>query len=97
MNYMIMAMEIATILNGSVNNMDFWKTKLIENFNMEMVARDLLDLIDEDTLYDFIISEFNENFTYEELYKLFSKDMNKEDLKDLLTEMGHDFVELEEL
>ncbi len=77
--------------------MDFWKTKLIENFNMEMVARDLLDLIDEDTLYDFIISEFNENFTYEELYKLFSKDMNKEDLKDLLTEMGHDFVELEEL
>lgn len=76
--------------------MDFWKTKLIENFNMEMVARDLLDLIDEDTLYDFIISEFNENFTYEELYKLFSKDMNKEDLKDLLTEMGHDFVELEE-
>lgn len=76
--------------------MDFWKTKLIENFNMEMVARDLLDLIDEDTLYDFIISEFNENFTYKELYKLFSKDMNKEDLKDLLTEMGHDFVELEE-
>ena len=76
--------------------MNFWKTKLIENFNMEMVARDLLDLIDEDTLYDFIISEFNENFTYEELYKLFSKDMNKEDLKDLLTEMGHDFVELEE-
>lgn len=74
--------------------MEFWKSKLIENFNMEMIARDLLDLIDEDVLYDFIISEFNENFTYEELYNLFEKEMNKEDLKDLLTEMGHDFIDL---
>lgn len=75
--------------------MEFWKNKLIENFNMEMVAKDLLDLIDENVLYEFIIGEFNENFSYEELYTLFSKEMNKEDLKDLLTEMGHDFIDLE--
>ena len=74
--------------------MNFWKQKLIENFNMEMVAKDLLDLIDEDVLYEFIINEFNENFTYEELYELFSKEMNKQDLKDILTEMGHDFIEI---
>lgn len=75
--------------------MEFWKNKLIENFNMEMVARDLLNLIDDDILYQFIISEFNNNFTYEELYNLFKNEMNKEDLKNLLTKMGHNFIDLE--
>ena len=75
--------------------MEFWKNKFVENFNMEMVAKDLLDMIDEDVLYHYIIHEFNENFTYEELYNLFKNEMSKEELKDLLTEMGHDFIDLE--
>lgn len=76
--------------------MEFLKEQFIKNFNMEMVAIDLLSLIDNDILYDYIIKEFNENFTYKELYNLFKNEMSKEDLKDLLTEMGHDFLDLEE-
>lgn len=75
--------------------MDWWKEKFIENFNMEMVAPDLMYLIDEEKLYDYIIEEFNDNFTYEELYNLFKDEMSKEDLEMVLSEMGHDFVDLD--
>lgn len=76
--------------------MEYWKRVFIQNFNMERVASELLDMIQEDELYEFIIRKFNENFTYEELYKLFKNDMNDEDLKSILEEMGHDFKVVEE-
>ncbi len=76
--------------------MDYWKRVFIQNFNMERVASELLDMIQEDELYEFIIRQFNENFTYEELYKLFKNDMNDEDLQCLLEEMGHNFKVVEE-
>lgn len=74
--------------------MEYWKEIFIKNFNMERVASDLLDMIQEDELYEFIINQFSENFTYEELYNLFKNDMNDEDLQYLLEEMGHDFKEV---
>lgn len=76
--------------------MEYWKRVFIQNFNMERVASELLDMIQEDELYEFIIRQFNENFTYEELYNLFKNDMNDEDLQYLLEEMGHDFKVVEE-
>ena len=76
--------------------MEYWESVFIQNFNMERVASELLDMIQEDELYEFIIRQFNENFTYEELYKLFKNDMNDEDLKSILEEMGHDFKVVEE-
>lgn len=76
--------------------MDYWKRVFIQNFNMERVASELLDMIQEDELYEFIIRQFNENFTYEELYNLFKNDMNDEDLQYLLEEMGHNFKVVEE-
>ena len=75
--------------------MGYWKNVFIQNFNMERVASELLDMIQEDELYEFIIRQFNENFTYEELYNLFKNDMNDEDLQYLLEEMGHDFKVVE--
>ena len=75
--------------------MDFWKQKFIENFNLEMAAPDIMDLVDEEKLYNYIIDEFNSNFTYEELYDLFKNEMSKEELKNVLEEMGHDFVDLD--
>ena len=75
--------------------MNFYRQKFIENFNMEMVATDLMNLIEEEKLQEYIIEQFNENFTYEELYNLFSQEMNKEDLQSLLEEMGHDFIDLD--
>lgn len=76
--------------------MEYWKRVFIQNFNMERLASELLDMIQEDELYEFIIRQFNENFTYEELYNLFKNDMNDEDLQHLLEEMGHDFKVVEE-
>ena len=76
--------------------MEYWKRVFIQNFNMERVASELLNMIQEDKLYKFIIRQFNENFTYEELYNLFKNDMNDEDLQCLLEEMGHDFKVVEE-
>lgn len=78
------------------------REKFVENFNMSMVATDLMDLIEEidmtgDVLKDYIYNEFGENFMYGELYDLFKNYMSKEDLKQLLEDMGHDFVDLDEL
>jgi hypothetical protein len=76
--------------------MEYWKRVFIQNFNMERVASELLDMIQEDELYEFIIRQFNENFTYEELYNLFKNDMNDKDLQHLLEEIGHNFKVVEE-
>ena len=41
--------------------------------------------------------KFGEDFMYGELYELFKDEVDKEDLKVLLEDMGHDFVDLDEL
>lgn len=77
--------------------MEFIKQKFIEQFNMERVARDLMNMIDEDKLLNYIYEEFGDNFMYGELYDLFKNELSKEDLQCLLEEMGFDFVDLDEL
>lgn len=74
------------------------KELFTRNFNMEMVAYDLMDLIDDETLETYIFDEFNSNYTYGELYDLFKDEIgDKETLQCLLEDMGHDFVDLDEL
>ena len=78
------------------------RQKFIENYNMEMVAVELMDLIEEidmtgEVLENFINEKFGEDFMYGELYELFKDEVDKEDLKVLLEDMGHDFVDLDEL
>lgn len=78
------------------------RQKFIENYNMEMVAVELMDLIEEiditgEVLENFINEKFGEDFMYGELYELFRNEVDKEDLKVLLEDMGHDFVDLDEL
>ena len=50
-----------------------------------------------EVLENYMTEEFNDNFTYGELYDLFKNQMNKADLESLLESMGHDFVDLDEL
>lgn len=74
----------------------------IRNFNMERIATDLMDLIEDidmtcEVLTNYIYEQFNDNFTYGELYDLFKVEMNKEDLQSLLEEMGHDFADLDNM
>ena len=78
------------------------RQKFIENYNMEMVAVELMNLIEEndttwEVLENFINEKFGEDFMYGELYDLFKDEVDKEDLKVLLESMGHDFVDLDEL
>ena len=78
------------------------RQKFIENYNMEMVAVELMNLIEEidmtgEVLENFINEKFGEDFMYGELYELFKDEVDKEDLKVLLEDMGHDFVDLDEI
>ena len=78
------------------------RQKFIENYNMEMVAVELMNLIEEidmtgEVLENFINEKFGEDVMYGELYELFKDEVDKEDLKVLLEDMGHDFVDLDEL
>ena len=78
------------------------RQKFIENYNMEMVAVELMNLIEEidmtgEVLENFINEKFGEDFMYGELYELFKDEVDKEDLKVLLEDMGHDFVDLDKL
>lgn len=77
--------------------MNLLREEFVKNFNMEMVASDLMDLLEKETLEKYIIEQFNENFTYGELYDLFYFECDKKDLKKLLQKMGHDFVDLIDL
>lgn len=78
------------------------RQKFIENYNMEMVAFELMNLIEEndttgELLENFINEKFGEDFMYGELYNLFKDEVDKADLESLLESMGFDFVDLDEL
>lgn len=82
--------------------MSVLKRKFLEHFNMELVALDLMNLIEEidmtgEVLENFINEKFGEDFMYWEIYDIFKDEMSKEDLQCLLEDMGHDFVDLDEL
>lgn len=75
------------------------KQKFIEEFNVERCIYDILDLVDENKLKEYIYNEFKENFMYGEVYNLFKNCglLNEEDLQDLLEDMGYDYIDLDEL
>lgn len=78
------------------------RRKFNEEFNVNHICLDLMGLIDEidmtyEVLDNYIANEFNDNFTYGELYDLFKDYLNKEKLQILLEYLGHDFVDLDEL
>ena len=79
------------------------RDKFCENFKVNHLTLEIMDLVDEldmtadNVLDNFICGQFNENCTYGEIYDIFKDEMSKEDLKSLLENMGHDFVDLDEL
>ena len=69
----------------------------VQNYNMEMVAYDLMDLIDDEVLEKFMLEKFSKDFMYGELFDLFGAHLDKETLQCLLEYMGFDFVDWDEL
>ena len=78
------------------------RDKFCENFKVNHLTLELMNLIEEidvsgKVLENFINEKFGEDFMYGEIYDIFKDEMSKEDLKSLLKNMGHDFVDLDEL
>lgn len=78
------------------------RDKFCENFKVNHLTLELMNLIEEidvsgEVLENFINEKFREDFMYGEIYDIFKDEMSKEDLKSLLENMGHDFVDLDEL
>lgn len=73
---------------------DILKELFVSEFNMEMVARDLMGLIDTKVLMNYIKDEINANFEYEELYHILMNCYDKKTTKAVLEELGHDFKEV---
>ena len=78
------------------------RDKFCENFKVNHLTLELMNLIEEidvsgEVLENFINEKFGEDFMYGEIYDIFKDEMSKEDLKSLLKNMGHDFIDLDEL
>lgn len=78
------------------------RDKFCENFKVNHLTLELMNLIEEidvsgEVLENFINEKFREDFMYGEIYDIFKDEVSKEDLKSLLKNMGHDFVDLDEL
>ena len=70
----------------------------VKYFNMERVVYDLMDLIDIEVLENYILKEFNDNFSYGELFDLFKNDIgDMQIVESILKDMGHDFINLDKL
>ena len=81
----------------SNKNLKLLTVSFLNEFDMNFFILDLIELIDRNKLEKFIVNSFNENFTYEELYFTLKKEVqSKEELKELIEQMDHDFIELKE-
>ena len=82
-----------------MNKIDFIKEKFVENFNVNRISLELMDLIEENKLKEYIYNQFKDNFMYGELYYIFKNSnlLNNTELKNIMEEIGHEFVDIDKL
>lgn len=71
-----------------MDNLENLKELFIQNFNMEMVARDLIDMVAPKKLEKYIYEKFKKEFNVEELEKLFGNFMDKKEIEETFKKMG---------
>lgn len=71
-----------------MDNLEILKMLFIQNFNMEMVASDLIDMVAPKKIEKYICQKFIEEFDIEELESLFENLMNKEEIEETFKKMG---------
>ena len=71
-----------------MDNLEILKMLFIQNFNMEMVESDLIDMVAPKKLEKYIYQKFKDEFDIEELEELFENFMNEEDIEETFKNMG---------
>lgn len=71
-----------------MENLEVLKMLFMQEFNMEMVASDLIDMVAPKKLEKYIFQKFNEEFEVEELEKLFETVMSREEIEEIFKKMG---------
>ena len=71
-----------------MDNLENLKELFIQNFNMEMVARDLIDMVAPKKLEKYIYEKFKKEFNVEELEELFRNFMDKKEIEETFKKMG---------
>lgn len=71
-----------------MEDLEILKMVFIQQFNMEMVAGDLINMVAPKKLEKYIYQKFNEEFEIEELESLFKPLMNKEEIEEIFKKMG---------
>lgn len=71
-----------------MDNLEILKMLFVQQFNMEMVAGDLIDMVAPKKLEKYIYQKFNEEFEIEELESLFKTAMNREEIEETFKKMG---------
>lgn len=71
-----------------MDNLEKLKELFIQNFNMEMVARDLIDMVAPKKLEKYIYEKFKKEFNVEKLEELFGNFMDKKEIEETFKKMG---------
>ena len=71
-----------------MDNLENLKELFIQNFNMEMVASDLIDMVAPKKLEKYIYEKFKREFNVEELEELFRSFMDKKEIEETFKKMG---------
>ena len=71
-----------------MDNLENLKELFIQNFNMEMVASYLIDMVAPKKLEKYLYEKFKKEFNVEELEKLFETVMNREEIEETFKKMG---------
>lgn len=71
-----------------MDNLENLKELFIQNFNIKMVARDLIDMVAPKKLEKYIYEKFKKEFNVEELEKLFGNFMDKKEIEETFKKMG---------
>ena len=71
-----------------MDNLEILKMLFIQNFNMEMVASDLIDMVAPKKLEKYLYEKFKKEFNVEELEELFGEFMDKKEIEETFKKMG---------
>lgn len=71
-----------------MDNLENLKELFIQNFNMEMVASDLINMVAPKKLEKYIYEKFKKEFNVEELEELFGEFMDKKEIEETFKKMG---------